>query len=89
MFTASAASGADSFWRFAEKACRLTNVRASLAKSEAVAKLEAALKAYGLQFRGKPCTAATAAALTGLHTFVLDSACASAFSLSFASLRFS
>ncbi|CAK0878325.1 unnamed protein product [Prorocentrum cordatum] len=77
MFTASAASGADSFWRFAEKACRLTNVRASLAKSEAVAKLEAALKAYGLQFRGKPCTAATAAALTGLHTFVLDSACAS------------
>ncbi|CAK0804948.1 unnamed protein product, partial [Prorocentrum cordatum] len=81
LFTASAASGADSFWQFAGKACRVTSVRASLAKSEAVAKLEAALKAYGLQFKGKPRAAATAAALKGLRTFVLDSACASAFSL--------
>ncbi|CAK0883673.1 unnamed protein product [Prorocentrum cordatum] len=72
---------AQSFWRLAEKARRLTNVRASLAKSEAVAKLEAALKAYGLQFKGEPCTAATAAALKGLRIFALDSACASAFSL--------
>ncbi|CAK0884988.1 unnamed protein product [Prorocentrum cordatum] len=48
MFIASAASGADSFWRFAEKACRVTNVRASLDRSEAVARLGAALKAYGV-----------------------------------------
>ncbi|CAK0791991.1 unnamed protein product [Prorocentrum cordatum] len=81
MFTAIAASGADSFWWFAEKACRLTSARASLDRSEAVARLEAALKAYGPQFKGNPCTAATAAALKGLHAFVLDSACASAFSL--------
>ncbi|CAK0853209.1 unnamed protein product [Prorocentrum cordatum] len=71
MFSAYAASGAESFWR----------VENCFAKQEPVSKLEAALKAYGLQFKGKACTAATAAALKGLCTFALDGACSSAFKL--------
>ncbi|CAK0876398.1 unnamed protein product, partial [Prorocentrum cordatum] len=62
LFSAYAASGAESFWRFAEKTRRLTN-------------------AHGLQFKGKACTAATAAALKGLRPFVLDGACSSARAL--------
>ncbi|CAK0884263.1 unnamed protein product, partial [Prorocentrum cordatum] len=81
MFSAYAASGAESFWRFAEKTRRLTDVENCFAKQEPVSKLEAALKAYGLKFEGKACAAATAAALKGLRPFVLDGACSSAFAL--------
>ncbi|CAK0799630.1 unnamed protein product, partial [Prorocentrum cordatum] len=81
MFSARAASGAESFWRFAEKTRRLARVEQCFAKQEPVSKLEAALKAYGLQFKGKACTAATAAALKGLRPFVLDGACSSALAL--------
>ncbi|CAK0907025.1 unnamed protein product, partial [Prorocentrum cordatum] len=63
------------------KTRRLTNAENCFAKQEPVSKLEAALKAYGLQFKGKARTAATAAALKGLSPFVLDGACSSAFAL--------
>ena len=43
MLAASAATGADNFWRFAEKARRQTNVDSCFAKQEAAPKLEAAL----------------------------------------------
>ena len=76
---ASAATGAENFWRFAERACRLTNVASCFDNQEGRSKLEAALKAYGLQYKGKPRTRATARALQGVRTFVLDGACASAF----------
>ena len=82
MFASCAASGADSFWRFAEKACRLTNVANAFAIHEPQAKLEAAFKTYGLTFKGKALTSATVTALKGLQPFVLDDACGSAFALS-------
>ncbi|CAK0876657.1 unnamed protein product [Prorocentrum cordatum] len=81
MFSACAASGAESSWRFAETACRLTGVENCFAKQEPASKLEAALKAHGLQFKGKARTAATAAALKSLRPFVLDGACNSALAL--------
>ena len=81
MFASCAASGADSFWRFGEKACRLTNVANAFAKQEPQAKLEAAFKTYGLTFKGKALTSATVTALKSLQPFVLDDACGSAFAL--------
>ncbi|CAK0905526.1 unnamed protein product, partial [Prorocentrum cordatum] len=70
MFSARAASGAESFWQFAEKTRRLTSAENCFAKQEPASKLEAALKAHGLQFKGKARTAATAAALKGQGLFV-------------------
>ncbi|CAK0877496.1 unnamed protein product, partial [Prorocentrum cordatum] len=64
-----------------KKTRRLTDVENCFAKQEPASKLEAALKAYGHQFKGKACTAATAAALKGPRLFVLDGACSSAFAL--------
>ena len=81
MFASCAASGADSFWRFAEKARRLAGVEASFAKQEPQSKLEAVIKNYGLTFKGKPLSSANVTALRGLQPFVLDGACASAFAL--------
>ena len=81
MFAASAASGADNFWRFAEKACALKKVAPMLEQNLSGTKLEAQLKDYGLQFKGKPITTATATALKGLHTFVVCGACAAAYAL--------
>ena len=81
MFAASAASGADNFWRFAEKVCALNKVASILEKNESGAKLEAQLKEYGVQFKGKPIVSATATALKGLRTFVVDGACAAAYAL--------
>ncbi|CAK0885703.1 unnamed protein product [Prorocentrum cordatum] len=80
-FAKRAASGADSFWRFAEKARRLTGAANSFAKLEPQAKLEAAIKTYGLAFKGKALTAASATALKGLQPFALDDARGSAFAL--------
>ena len=71
-FVACAASGADSFWRFAEKACRLAGVDGSIAKQEPQAKLEAVVRGYGLTFKGKPITTAGVLALK-------DCVCGSAF----------
>ena len=83
LFAAGAAAGADSFWRLADKACRLTNVGRSIAKHEPQAKLEAVILEYGLTFKGKPLTAANALALKALQPFVVDpsGACGLAFSL--------
>ena len=81
MFASYAASGADSFWKLAEKACRLSGVGEAFSKQEPVSKLESVLKNYGLAFKGKPLTNANVSALKGLHPFVLDGACRSAFAL--------
>ncbi len=78
---ASAASAADSFWRFAEKARRLTGAAASFAKQEPVPKLEAAIKNYGLKFKRKAIDRTGAASLKGLQPFVMDDACCSSFAL--------
>jgi len=81
MFASYAASGADSFWKLAEKACRLSGVQEAFSKQESVSKLESVLKTYGLVFKGKPLTNANVFSLKGLHHFVLDGACRSAFAL--------
>eukprot|EP00959_Pyramimonas_sp_CCMP1952_P141073 2952652-Pyramimonas_sp.AAC.1 len=72
MFSTCAATGADSYWRFAEKARRLTSVANAFARQEPLSKLESAIKTYGFTFKGKPRTAATLVALKGLRPFVLD-----------------
>ncbi len=79
--SSAAASGADSFWRFAEKACRLTGVAASFARQESAAKLEAAIKNYGLKFKGKAIDSTGASSLKSLQHFVMDEACCSSFAL--------
>ena len=81
MFSVHAASGADSFWRVSQKACRLAGVVESFAKNEAKGKMETRIKSYGLTFKGKAFSDAHVVALRGLQPFVLDHACASAFSL--------
>ena len=51
MFATSAASGADSFWKFAEKAAALSGVTQGIAANMSLAKLVAALRKYGLAFQ--------------------------------------
>ncbi len=81
LFASAAAGGADSFWRFAEKACRLTGVATSFAKQESAVKLEVVIKNYGLTFRSKAIGHAGATALKAVQPFVMDDACCSAFAL--------
>ena len=69
LFASSAASGAESFWGFAEKARRLTGVRDSLARQESLPKLQAAIKGYGLTFKGEPISYANTTALKGSARF--------------------
>ncbi|CAK0819347.1 unnamed protein product [Prorocentrum cordatum] len=82
MFTASAASGADSFWKLAEKVARLTRCQKAMADNLSLPKLFAALKSYGLAFKGKPLAESHAKCLKNLTPFVGDEACVVAYSLS-------
>ena len=80
LYGACAASGADSFWRGAEKALRLTGLEESFAKNEDNPQMAARIKNYGLTYKGKAFSDANVVALRGMQPFVRDSACASAFS---------
>ena len=76
-----AASGADIFWNFAEKINRLGEFRTGLAQSASLPKLNGILKKYGVSFKGKAVTEASAKALKCLAPFVCDSQCRLAYSL--------
>ena len=81
MFASSAASGADSFWRFAEKAATLSGVAQAIATNMSIPKLTAAIKSYGLTFKGKAIQEQAAKGLKNLATFVGDENCRVAYSL--------
>ena len=81
LFAAAAASGADSFWKFAEKAGKLSNVSNAINKNLSIPRLSAELKAYGLTFKGKQITDGNVRALKSLVPFVEESICGAAFSL--------
>ena len=79
MFAAYAASGADSFWKLAERVCGLSGVKEAL--NESVSKAESVLKKHGLAFKGHPLSTANVTALKSLQLFVLDVDCRSAYAL--------
>ena len=79
VFAATAASGADSFWKFAEKVARLREFQKATSQSLSGAKTLAVLKTYGLTFRGKAITDAIVKALKSLAPFVVDPACRLAY----------
>ena len=80
MFSAYAASGADSFfWKLAERVCGSSGVKEAF--NESVSNAESVLKNYGLAFKGKALTTASVTALKSLQLFVLDGDCRSAFAL--------
>ena len=81
LFASSAASGADSFWKFAEKVGRLSGVAKAIVENASGPKLTAALKPYGLTFKGKALTEANVKALKSLAPFVGDAACGMSYSL--------
>ena len=81
MFTSFAASGADSFWKLAEKVARLSRYQKALAENLSLPKLFAVLKSYGLTFKGKPLAESHAKCLENLTPFVVDDACVVAYSL--------
>ena len=72
LFASTAASGADSFWKFAEKAIK-DNV--------SLPKLSVALRQYGMTFKGMALTDANVKAFKSLAAFVEDGACGVACSL--------
>ena len=54
VFASSATSGADSFWRFAEKADRLSVVQKCVGQGASLPTLTAGLRGYGLTMKAKP-----------------------------------
>ena len=80
MFSAYAASGADSFfWKLAERVCGSSGVKEAF--NESVSKAESVLKKHGLAFKGHPLSTANVTALKSLQLFVLDVDCRSAYAL--------
>ena len=80
-FSAAAASGADVFWQLAEKVNSLSGFKTALAQNWSVPKLRQALREYGVTFKGKAATEATAKALNKLAPLVGDEKCRMAYSL--------
>ncbi len=81
VFSASAASGADAFWKLAEKVSRLTKYQKAVAENISLPKLTKVLTTYGITFKGNALTEAHAKALKSLTPFVGNHACAVAYSL--------
>ncbi|CAK0811629.1 unnamed protein product, partial [Prorocentrum cordatum] len=81
VFSTSAASGADAFWKLAEKVSRLTKYQKAVAENISLPKLTKVLTTYGITFKGNALTAAHAKALKSLTPFVGNHACAVAYSL--------
>ena len=80
VFSAYAASGADSFfWKLAERVCGLSGVKKAL--NESVSKAVGVLRRHGIAFKGNPLTTTNVNALRSLQHFVVDGACRSAFAL--------
>ena len=79
MYANHAASGASSFWRMADKTCRLKAVKESISKQESVAQLQRVLKELGIAFQGKPLLQAGCTALKSAQPFLVDDACRAAF----------
>ncbi|CAK0878358.1 unnamed protein product [Prorocentrum cordatum] len=80
-FSACAASGADYFWKLAEKVSRLTKCQKALAENLSIPKLTGVLQCYGITFKGNALTDSHAKALKSLTPFVGNQACAAAYSL--------
>ena len=81
LLTAAAASGADSFWKFAEKIRQLSAFAKAVADNASVPKIIAVLRQYGLTFKGKVLNDCNVRALKVLMPFVGDAACGAAYSL--------
>ena len=78
-FAVMGASGADSFWKFAEKVSALgafTN-----AASQSIPKATVALQQAGLTFKGKVLTEQSVKAVRALAPYVEDARCSAAFSM--------
>jgi len=78
-FAAMGASGADSFWKFAEKVGGLGAFKKTASLS--IPKALAALKLAGLSFKGKVITEQSLKALRALAPYVEDARCSAAFSM--------
>ena len=70
-----AASGADSFWIFAERVGRLQEVQAAMRDNISAPKLCSKLKSLGVTFKGKSMSEGHAKALRSLLPFVSDIGC--------------
>ena len=80
-FAVAGASGADVFWKFAEKVSGLSEVKAAIAVNMSNPKITAVLKKLGISFKGKVASETTAKALKSLAGFVSDDACRHAYAL--------
>ena len=79
MFTAAAASGAESFWLFAEKVCGLSAFEKSVATNASVRSLHGDLKKYNITFRGKALGESVAKSIKTLHSYLSDNDCRHAY----------
>ena len=79
MFATSAAAGAVAFWNFAGKARMLGDVGAALKDNSPLAKIKAAMRKYGLTFKGKAVSDAHVKALRALDPFLGDEKCNEAY----------
>ena len=70
-----AASGADSFWIFADRVGRLQEVKAAMRDNVSAPKLCSKLKSLGITFKGKGMSDGLAKALRSLLPFVADLGC--------------
>ena len=75
MYAASAATGLDSFWKYAERVGKLSNVAKAIDQNVSLPKLGNVLQGYGLTFKGKPVTEANVKALKCLFPFVEEPIC--------------
>ena len=80
LYASSAAAGAESFWICCEKVGMLSGVRKAVADNVSLPKLCAAIRGYGLTFKGKALTESNVKAFKSLVVFVTNAACAQAYS---------
>ena len=81
MCLTSAASGADSFWKFAEQASQLSGFLHGIDENLSLPKLFAEIRKYGLTFKGKALLEASVKGLKSLTPFVPDAQCGAAYAL--------
>ena len=74
-----AASGADSFWLFAERLGRLRDIQDAIKDNISAPKLLSQLKALGVTFKGKSMTDAHAKAVKSLLPYATDTGCKGAY----------
>ena len=81
LLTSSAASGADSFWKFASQIRQLSVFRDAISSNASLPNMEKALGHYGFIFGGKKLIPSDVKALKSLDPYVCAPACATAYSL--------